>query len=246
MKNDCCLIARKYARLKQDFQHFIQLDQLNLERRRRTNLDETERQTNLVKLFAKIHLNRHFYTNSSICELKELKDRSITRLRLPVNNEECNDEFINCCLDEQLQIATGIDLALRSRFKQTKILNDQISNENQTDNYEIEYRISSGEKIKTNCILLTNKTNRLNEEDISDLNKSEMLSIYAKPIGLNIAFDSCEACCYGIELNDQFENCNLIENRDQLFSIITRQCCRIIHLSRLAEHKGLIKIKKNK
>lgn len=212
---------------------------MNLDRRRRTNIDQIARQTNLVKLFAKIHLNRHFYTNSSVCEIKD--SNSLTNL--PKNSEQCQFEFSNCCLDEQLQLASGIDLALRTRFKQ----NNELDNNFQNDNYEIEYTISSGEAIRSNCILLTNKTNSNKSTDEQNVNSIKMLRI-----GQNVAFDSCEACSFGIDNHDQFENCNLMdenhlhfnEDNHDLWTMIFKQCCRIIHLSKLAVNQGLIKIKK--
>lgn len=248
---DCCLRGRKYATTKQDAQHFIQLDQLNLDRRRRTNkfIDQTARQTNLVKLFAKLHLNRHFYTNSSLCETKS--HTVITEFRLPVNSEECGFEFTNCCLDEQLLFATGIDLALRTRFKQQsdngsnsgresreESSSDRRPNGNQNDNHEIsEYSISDGAAVRSSCLLLVNKSS---EEQVASLVKSLR-------IGQNVAYDACEACSFGIDAHDQFENCNQmnrLEQQNPLFYAIFKQCCRVIHLSKLADSNGVIKIRK--
>lgn len=235
MQNDCCLFGRKFANDKQDTQHFIQLDQLNLDRKRRTNtLDHLVKQTNLVKLsnlFSKIHLNKHFYTNSSACEIKDKLNWN--DLHLPANNEECQFEFTNCCLDEQLQFAIGIDLALRSRFKQQSVDNNQAG--------EIEnYNIASGNEIRSNCNLLA--SNRTNSQ--TKLTEEQLDSIKLIRIGQNIAFDTCEACALGIQQFDQFENCNnLIESDDQKYLVdnkFFKQCCRVIHLSVLAKNRGLI------
>ena len=250
--------GRKYASTKQDAQHFIQLDQLNLDRRRRTNkfIDQTARQTNLVKLFAKLHLNRHFYTNSSLCEITKSRAVTIEPLRLPTNSEECRFEFTNCCLDEQLLFATGIDLALRTRFKQSdngsnnggesrELPNgrNRPNSENpltgtQNDNHEIsEYSISNGDAVRSSCLLLVNKSG---EEQLANLVKHLR-------IGQNVAYDACEACSFGIDAHDQFENCNQmsrLEHQNPLFYAIFKQCCRVIHLSKLADGNGVIKLRK--
>lgn len=252
LKADCCLSGRKYATIKQDAAHFIQLDQLNLDRRRRTNkfIDQTARQTNLVKLFAKLHLNRHFYTNSSVCERAKHRNATV-EFRLPAAPEECQFEFTNCCLDEQLLFATGIDLAFRTRFKQqtsdggSRTTNKEESNgdsSSQSDNDEIEYSISDGGAVRLSCLLLVNnnKTNRSSDEQLNSLVKSLR-------IGQNVAYDACEACSFGIDAHDQFENCNQmsrLENQNPLFFAIFKQCCRVIHLSKLADGNGVIKLRK--
>lgn len=204
MIKDCCISGRNYAAIKQDVQHFIQLDQLNLDRRRKsTAVDHITRQTNLVKLFSKIHLNRHFYTNSSICEQKERTNVDLRLLGLPINNVKCQLKFTDCCLDEQLQFAIGIDLALRTRFKQNRLTDDEVSHVDADHNlnHEIEYSIAKSNEVRSNCNLLTNKTSLLNKSPDEQAESIKMLSI-----GQNVAFDSCEACSVGIDSMDQFES----------------------------------------
>ena len=138
-------------------------------------------------------------------------------------------------------------MALRTRFKQqtseasrTTNKEDSGGDGNQSDNSEIEYSISNGGAVRLSCLLLVNKTNRSSDEQLDSLVKSLR-------IGQNVAYDACEACSFGIDAHDQFENCNQmsrLENQNPLFFAIFKQCCRVIHLSKLADGNGVIRLRK--